>query len=101
MSNDMRKMVEKKAKIMKSDDKKEADFYLTRSEEYLRAYGMDKIEKEWTNHSLREIIENKYLDKVDMIVIGSHQHKSLKEFVLGTLEDYLIKANVKPVFIVQ
>ncbi len=87
--------------LMKSDDKKEVDFYLTRSEEYLRAYGMDKIEKEWTNHSLREIIENKYLDKVDMIVIGSHQHKSLKEFVLGTLEDYLIKANVKPVFIVQ
>jgi nucleotide-binding universal stress UspA family protein len=87
--------------LMKSNNEKEADFFLTRAEEYLRAYGMDKIEKEWTNESLREVIEKKFLDKVDMIVIGSHQHKSLKEFVVGTLENYLIKANVKPVFIVQ
>jgi nucleotide-binding universal stress UspA family protein len=87
--------------LMKSNDDEEANFYLTRTEEYLRAYGIQEINKEITNESLHKVIEEKYLDNMDLFVIGSHQHKSLREYVLGTLEEYLIKANLKPVLIVQ
>lgn len=87
--------------LVHNKKQEEADFYLTRAEEYLRAYGTTKINKEWTSKSLTKVVEERYINKSDLIVAGMHQHKSLKEFVVGDLVTYLIKENKKPLFIVQ
>lgn len=87
--------------LVHNKKQEEAEFYLNRAEEYLSAYGTTKIHPEWTSHSLTKVIEEKYIDETDLIVVGMHQHKSLKEFVVGDLVTYLIKENSKPLFIVQ
>lgn len=79
----------------------EAQFFLNRAKDYLKSYGISKISTEWEARPAKELLDEKYLDEMDLIVLGVHQHKSLKEFVLGDLAKYLIRENRKPLFIVQ
>ncbi len=79
----------------------EAKFFLNRAKEYLNSYGISKISTEWSDRPAKNLLDEKYLNEMDLIVLGVHQHKSLKEFVLGDLAQYLIRENQKPLFIVQ
>jgi len=87
--------------LMHNKSQDETDFYLKRAEDYLKAYGTSKINKVQTSHSIIKTVEEKYIDETDIIVIGMHQHKSFKEFIIGDIVKYLIKENRKPLFIVQ
>ncbi len=87
--------------LMEHKDEEYAEFYLTRAKGYLNAYGINNIQTKRVTRSVKNVIEEEYMDKVDLIVLGMHQHKSLKEFVIGSLPKYLIRENKKPLFIVQ
>lgn len=87
--------------LMEHKEEEYAEFYLKRAKGYLGAYGITDIKTERVSHSVKNVIEEKYIDNVDLIVLGMHQHKSLKEFVVGSLPQYLINENKKPLFIVQ
>lgn len=87
--------------LMEHKDETYARFYLKRAEEYLNCYGLNRITSEYINRSVIDEIDTNYMDKSDLIVVGMHQHKTLKEFVVGSLPKYLIKENKKALFIVQ
>ena len=82
-------------------DKKEADFFLSRSTAYLEAYSLSSISTKWSPHPSREALEKEFLQDIDLIVFGIHQHKTLKEYILGDLARYFIRENRWALFIVH
>lgn len=82
-------------------DEKEAKFFLNRAKAYLETYSITNISTEWSPNPSREMLEEKFLKDIDLIVFGIHQHKTIKEFIIGDLATFLIRENKWPLFIVQ
>ncbi len=71
------------------------------AEEYLRAYGFDRIRTEWTPQEIKDAIDDRYIDKAEIIVAGMHSKKGLFSFHVGSLTDHLVSEAKIPVYIGQ
>ncbi|MBN2423993.1 MAG: universal stress protein [Calditrichaceae bacterium] len=82
-------------------NKDEAQYLLDRAESFLMGHGFRNIKKDWTNESIIKAVENQYLDKMDLFVVGANSKNDLLDFFLGSLTKTLIKKDKKPVLIGQ
>ncbi len=87
--------------LVENKDKNLAEYYLNNAEKYLKSYGAHEIEKVWIEKKMLNVINEKYFDKVDLIVTGLHSHKSIKEFLLGDVAHNLILDGRKALFLAQ
>jgi len=71
------------------------------AEEYLRAYGYTDIESEWTPMHIADAIDEEFIDKADLIVLGMHAKHGIFSFVVGSLTNHMIRMARVPVFIGQ
>jgi nucleotide-binding universal stress UspA family protein len=71
------------------------------AEEYLRTYGYTDIESEWTPMHIADAIDEEFVDKADLIVVGMHAKHGMLSFVVGSLTNHLIRIGRVPVFIGQ
>ncbi len=83
------------------DDEEIAKHYLDQAEEYLKAYSIENVKKEWTSQDIIPALEEKYLEWADLVVVGAHSKKGLIDFLTGVLTDHLIKITTKPLFLGQ
>ena len=87
--------------LMHSKEDEFAEYYLNNAEKYLNAYSIDNVTKRWTKDSVLDVIENEYINNTDLIVTGLKSHKSLKEFLLGSVAFSLIMDGRKALFLAQ
>jgi len=86
--------------LLISHENREVAFgYLDQAEMYLRRHSFSHIQKKWTGDDIIQVLETDYLDKVDLIVVGSHSQKGLFKFKLGSVPKYLIKVARTPILI--
>lgn len=71
------------------------------AEEYLRAYGYTDIDSEWTPMHIADAIDEEFIDKADLIVLGMHAKHGIFNFVVGSLANHMIRMAQVPVFIGQ
>ncbi|MGA7306318.1 MAG: universal stress protein [Rhodothermales bacterium] len=71
------------------------------AEEYLRAYGYTDIDSEWTPMHIADAIDEEFIDKADLIVLGMHAKHGIFSFVVGSLANHMIRMAKVPVFIGQ
>jgi nucleotide-binding universal stress UspA family protein len=84
-----------------SEDEANSGYLLAEAEDYLKSHGFVKIKKDWTTEPIIDVIENRYFNKIDVIVLGIHSKKKILQFVLGSLTKRLIKQGTKVLFIGQ
>lgn len=71
------------------------------AEEYLKVYGYTDIEAEWTPMHIADAIDEEYMEKADLIVLGMHAKRGIFSFVVGSLTNHMIRMAKVPVFIGQ
>jgi nucleotide-binding universal stress UspA family protein len=71
------------------------------AEEYLHAYGYTDITAEWTPMHVADAIDEEFIDKADLIVLGMHAKHGIFNFVVGSVTNHLIRVGKVPVFIGQ
>ncbi len=84
-----------------SDNQEEGIQLLTRAAEYLAAYNITDVRKEWVRGDVIDIIESKYYASMDAFVVGAHAREGVFDFLVGSLTKFLIKKAEKPVVIGQ
>lgn len=57
--------------IVEAQEESSALFQMNETEQYLLTHGFKVISKEWTKRKLSDVIDEKYIGKVDIIVIGN------------------------------
>ena len=87
--------------LHENKDERKAKYNLDNAEKYLRTYGVKNIEKVWVEKKLLNEIYERFFDEIDLIVIGLHSHKSLKEFLLGDVAHSLILDGRRALFLAQ
>ena len=85
--------------VMADKDIEEARYYLDNAKTYLEAYGFNSIETDLTMLDIKEAVDKQYFDWADICVVGAHSKKFALEFMVGSLTNYLIDKDEKPVFI--
>jgi nucleotide-binding universal stress UspA family protein len=71
------------------------------AEEYLRVYGYTDITAEWTPMHIADAIDEEFIDKADLVVLGMHAKHGIFSFVVGSLTNHMIRMASVPVFIGQ
>ena len=87
--------------LTSDEDQSVANYYLDRAQSYLNAHSFSNVEKVWTTQDIIRVMEERFLDWADLVVIGAHSKKGLLDFMVGSLGQYLIKEAKKPVFLGQ
>jgi nucleotide-binding universal stress UspA family protein len=83
------------------DDEATAQYYLGQAEAYLNTHSIRNVKKEWTTEHIIKVVEEKYMDRADVFVLGAHSKRGLLDFMVGSLTKSLIEANRKLVLICQ
>ncbi len=76
--------------IMSDDDKSKAEFYLGQAAAFLRAHHVEELEEIATDELIDDVIDEEYIDDVDLVVLGVHTKRPIKDFFLGSLAERLI-----------
>lgn len=71
------------------------------AEEYLKVYGYTDVEPQWTPMHIADAIDEEYVDKADLVVLGMHAKRGIFSFVVGSLANHMIRMAKVPVFIGQ
>jgi nucleotide-binding universal stress UspA family protein len=87
--------------LISEEDKTKADYYLNGATAFLTSHGFKNIKRDRTNNDISDVVEEKYLDRADIFVVGAHSKKGLFDFMVGSLTKYLIEVSRKPVLIGQ
>jgi len=85
--------------LMAYDDEEVAAYHLDRAVEYLEAHGFRDVKKAWTGHPITRAIDEEYLGRVDVVIVGPHSKRGLFHFRVGSLTKHLIEAERAVVFI--
>ncbi len=85
--------------VNSSDDEKEAEFIRKNILEYFEAYKVKNVRFVHTDKNILDVLDNNEYEKNDLFVIGAHSKNAIKEFFTGSVTNYLINKNKKPVFI--
>lgn len=84
-----------------SHDLKKGEFLLNQAEAFLKGHGFSNIHKDLTDEKIISVIENQYLDRMDLFVVGANSKSDLMDFFLGSLTKSLIKKDQKAILIGQ
>jgi nucleotide-binding universal stress UspA family protein len=88
--------------VLSSDkDAETAAFHTEQAANYLKSRGFDKVKTVVESDNIIDLIENKYLDQSDLFVVGAHSKRGLLDFFVGSLTEYLVELDKKPVLIGQ
>ncbi len=88
--------------LLTSDDNNDAaEYHLTQAEAFLRAHSVFNIKKEKTSENIKKIVNEKYLNWADLIVVGAHSKSGIFDFMVGSLTKELIKTDEKLLLISQ
>ena len=85
--------------INSSKNKIFANYQKENVESYFKAYDLQNIEFIHTEENIKDILNEKYLEWTDLIVLGAHSKNVIQDFFLGSLTSFLIDLNKKPLFI--
>ena len=85
--------------LMSSNNNKLAEDNIKRAKEYLMAYGAKNFISEWTKKDILKLTKSSYFDSADLIVLGIHSKKNIKNFFVGSVTVSLIEEAQKPLFI--
>jgi nucleotide-binding universal stress UspA family protein len=87
--------------IMSHSDENFAKYILDNSAELLEAYGLENIKKYHTEENIINYVDDNFMEKADMFVIGPRTTNTIAEFFLGSFTKYLLKNTDKILFIGQ
>lgn len=87
--------------LMSGIEENIAKFNLDGARAYLSAHGFRSIKVEQTEQDIIGIMDEKYLQWADMIVLGVHSKKGLLDFMIGSLSRHLIETGSKPLLFGQ
>ena len=87
--------------LISEENKTKADYYLNGATAFLTSHGFKNIKQDRTNNDISNVVEEKYLERADIFVVGAHSKKGLFDFMVGSLTKYLIEVSRKPVLIGQ
>lgn len=85
--------------IVEAKDENTALFHMNETEKYLKTHNFRIVSKEWTSRSLIDEIDEKYLGKTDVIVIGNDTKRGLFSFSINDVANSMIKLNRVPLLI--
>lgn len=74
-------------------------FHLNQAEQYLNTHGFKVLSKEWTSRKLSDVIDEKYIGKIDIIVIGNDLKKGLLSVFANNVIKNMAKLNRIPLLI--
>ncbi len=81
------------------DDRERAQALLDSGAGYLAAHGFQDVERMWSADDVREVVEERYLDDADLVVVGAHSQRKLVELVVGSLTKHLLAKATRPLLI--
>ncbi|MFA8341819.1 MAG: universal stress protein [Rhodothermaceae bacterium] len=85
--------------IAEVKDENSAEFNLNQAELYLQSHGFEVLKKEWTDRKLSDHIDEFYIGKVDILVIGNDVKKGLFSVSVNEVIKNMIKLNRVPLLI--
>ena len=87
--------------LTSSPDEERRGFLLKQAAAYLQAYGVESLTLIDTERDIRTVIEEDYVEKVDLIALGVHASHPLKDFFVGSLTESLIEFGHLPLLLAQ
>lgn len=87
--------------LTSDDDEHRRSFLLKQAAAYLRAYGIPSFSLVDTARDVRAVIEEDYLERVDLIALGVHARHPFKDFLVGSLTESLIEFGHMPLLLAQ
>lgn len=85
--------------FMSTDNEKYGVKHLSKAKNYLKAYGAEKVAIEWTSKDIFSSVESFFDYPADLVVMGLHSQKYLKDYFIGSITEYLITRADVPLFI--
>jgi len=85
--------------VMSSDDESIAEDNLSRAKDFLLSYGAPNVITDWTHADIFKLLESFYFEVADLLVLGLHSKRSIKDFFVGSVTKYLINNTSAPLFI--
>jgi nucleotide-binding universal stress UspA family protein len=80
----------------------EAEDYLARVVERLKARGIDRVETHvWYGPAAASIVEAAAAQKIDLIVMSTHGHSGLGRLVFGSVAESVLRGTRIPILIVR
>lgn len=76
--------------IMSHPDKAYRDLSLEQAAAYLRSHALNNIRSVGTDREIRQVIDEDYIEKTDLVVAGMHAQNRFKDFFVGSLTKQLI-----------
>ena len=90
------------AYIITSDaDEKRSCFLLKQAAAYLRSHHLLDVAMVDTDKDIETIIHQEYLEKVDLVAVGVHAKRPLKDFFVGSLTNSLVDYGHIPLLLAQ
>ncbi|MFT5471199.1 MAG: nucleotide-binding universal stress UspA family protein [Verrucomicrobiales bacterium] len=89
-----------KITVLNADsDRNRSRFLLDRAEQYLKAHGAGEITQASSTKAIREAIREEPAQDPDLIVIGLHSKRGVRDFFIGSLTDELIESGETALFL--
>ncbi len=76
--------------LMSHSDKNYRNMALGEAAAYLRSHAFDIIHTVGTDRDIREVVDEDYIEKANLVVAGIHAKKRIKDFFVGGLTKQLI-----------
>jgi nucleotide-binding universal stress UspA family protein len=87
--------------LMSHDDEEIARASLENAKRYIELHGFENVVTYYTDQNIIDACKIDHLDWADVVVVGAHSKHGIFDFMVGSLTNYLIKLNKKPVLIGQ
>ena len=87
--------------LMSHENQEIAKASLSHAKQYLELHGFNNVVSYYTDQNIIDACKNDHLDWANVVVVGAHSKRGLFNFMVGSLTNYLIKLNKKPVLIGQ
>lgn len=76
--------------LMSDKDPDRSKFYLENAAAFLRAHRFKNVETVATEKDICDVVDEDYIDQVDLVVAGVHSRHFIKDFFVGSLARQLI-----------
>lgn len=87
--------------LISNDDVDYCDSVLAKSTAFLKSQGFDNIITHKTEDNIIKYVDNNFIGKVDLFVIGEHNRNTFADFFLGSYSNYLIDKSKNLILIGQ
>jgi len=87
--------------LMSHDNEEIANATLAHAKHYLELHGFSNVVTYYTDQNIIDACKKDHLDWANVVGVGAHSKRGLFNFMVGSLTNYLIKLNKKPVLIGQ